>query len=129
MKLPTMLLILFLGLVAALAGCSAGKRFDAPQPGEIPPGPGVFTKGEDGAVLYDSKGGGLVQPGSQAHPPPSSEKRLSGSSTADFEAFEAFRQWDAWRRDPQNAKEYEEFKQWLEWKRYQQWKRGQTNQP
>jgi hypothetical protein len=34
-------------------GCAA-KPFDPPQTGEIPKGPGVFSKGDEGAVLYDS---------------------------------------------------------------------------
>lgn len=123
-------LVLIVWLALTATGCSRGKDFDPPQPGEIPEGPGVFTKGDDGVVLYDSEGGGLIQPRDQKVSPSAGENTAPAEPTADdFKAYEAYRQWKAWKEDPQNKEEFQEFQDWLEWKRYQQWKSTQPTRP
>lgn len=108
-----------------LAACGHGKSFDAPQPGEIPKGPGVFTKGDDGAVLYDSEGGGMLNPQKQQPVETSVKTGAPPSSAKDFEEYEAYRKWKAWKESSQGSPDYKEFKEWQEWKRYQEWKRSQ----
>lgn len=123
-------LVVFITLTAmVLTGCSHGKDFDVPEPGEIPKGPGVFTKGDDGAVLYDSKGGGLIAPPAPVVAATPVKNDAAKPSGTDFEAYDAYQKWKAWKQDPQNAQEYKEFNEWLEWKQYQQWKRNQQPQP
>jgi hypothetical protein len=121
---PWMLLVLCLSTFL-LAACGHGKSFDAPQTGEIPKGPGLFTKGEDGAVLYDSKGGGMLNP--QARPAAETSIKAGNQtpSANDFEEYEAYRQWKAWKESSQGSPDYKDFKDWQEWKRYQEWKRNQ----
>ena len=51
--IPTRMVLLVSLMIMGMWGC-AGKPFDPPRAGEIPKEPGVFTKGSDGAVLYDS---------------------------------------------------------------------------
>ena len=116
-------------LLLLVTGCGSGKAFEAPQAGEIPKGPGIFTKGDDGAVIYDSEGGGLIPPQTRDHTGPDAENSGSPSSIDEWEAFEAYRQWKAWKADPRNAEEVREFQEWREWKRYQQWRRSRSPQP
>lgn len=130
MKQYHLWLVLIVWLAAATAGCSRGKDFDPPQPGEIPKGPGVFTKGDDGVVLYNSEGGGLIQPPDKKASPSAGESTAPAEPTAaGFKEYEAYRQWKAWKEDPKNKEEFQEFQEWLEWKRYHQWKKNQPTLP
>lgn len=105
-------------------GC-AGKPFDPPQTGEIPKGPGIFSKSDDGAVLYESKKTkNAGTPGEKAAPAAekSAAKDEVPTQTADYEEFEAYQQFKAWKESAQGSEEYEAFQQWREWRKYQQWK-------
>jgi hypothetical protein len=120
-------LVLVVLISIGIWGCAA-KPFDPPQAGEIPKGPGVYSKGDDGFVLYDSNNkksesrakapaeptaeGGTGQP---AAPPPAS----------DYAEFEAYQQFKAWKKSAVGTKEYEEFQQWRQWQQYRQWKQNQ----
>ena len=114
-----------------MAGCSGGKHFEVPQNSEIPKGPGVFTKGDDGAVLYDSEGGGLIDPHKKKRPQESASASGQAAATDppdemdNFKAFEAYKQWLEWKKTAEGTDEYREFKDWQEWKRYQEWKQRQ----
>ena len=110
-----------------IAGCAA-KPFDPPQTGEIPKGPGVFSKGDDGVVLYDSNKRSSehrtaasqapeAMGGTGQHPPP--------SSASDYAEFEAYQQFKAWKASAVGTKEYEEFQQWRQWQQYRRWKQNQ----
>ena len=46
--------VLLVSVVIMGAWSCAGRPFDPPRADEIPKEPGIFTKGADGAVLYDS---------------------------------------------------------------------------
>lgn len=108
-------------------GCAA-KPFDPPQTGEIPKGPGVFSKGDDGVVLYDSN-----KKRSERRTAASQEPEAMGgagqpappSSASDYAEFEAYRQFKAWKASAVGTKEYEEFQQWRQWQQYRRWKQDQ----
>jgi hypothetical protein len=108
-------------------GCAA-KPFDPPQTGEIPKGPGVYSKGDDGVVLYDSN-----KQRSERRTAASQEPAAKGgagqpatsSSASDYAEFEAYQQFKAWKKSAVGTKEYEEFQQWRQWQQYRQWKQSQ----
>jgi hypothetical protein len=116
--------MLFLSSIMIMGawGC-AGKPFDPPRTDEIPKGPGVFTKGSDGAVLYDSKKerSPLVSP-SQT-PVTSSGVTEQPAAESNYEEYEGYREWLHWKESAVGTPEYEEFQQWREWKKYQEWKK------
>lgn len=120
---------LMVWFAASILGCGRGNNFEVPQADNIPAGPGVFTKGNDGAVLYDSKDGSIVQPAPQPTAAQQTATETTTSQTAEFEEYEAYRQWRRWKNDPQNAEAYQEFLEWREWNRYRQWKDKQHAQP
>lgn len=106
-------------------GCAA-KPFSPPQTGEIPKGPGVFSKGDDGVVLYNSnkkrsdrRTAALPAPAAKG----SAGQPVDSSSASEYAEFEAYQQFKAWKKSAVGTKEYEEFQQWREWRQYQQWKR------
>jgi hypothetical protein len=108
-------------------GCAA-KPFDPPQTGEIPTGPGVFSKGDDGAVLYDSnekrserRAAALRGPAAQGD----TGQSATVSSASDYAEFEAYQQFRAWKKSAVGTEEYEEFQQWRQWQQYRQWKQNQ----
>ncbi len=108
-------------------GCAA-KPFDAPQTGEIPKGPGVFSKGDDGVVLYDSNRKkpdrqATVTTAPAAKGPAGRSERPSTAS--DYAEFEAYRQFKEWKKRVVGTEEYEEFQQWRQWRKYRQWKQNQ----
>jgi hypothetical protein len=110
-----------------LWGCAA-KPFDPPQTGEIPKGPGVFSKGDDGVVLYDSKKkrserrtAALQEPAAKGN----TGQAATASSASDYAEFEAYQQFKAWKKSAAGTKEYEEFQQWRQWQQYRQWKQNQ----
>ena len=109
-------------MIMGVWGC-AGKPFDPPRAGEIPKEPGVFTKGSDGAVLYDSnkERAPAVSP-SQA-PVTSSGGTEQPAVESDYEAYESYQQWLLWKKSAAGTPEYEEFQQWREWRKYQEWKK------
>jgi hypothetical protein len=124
-----MRIALMVWIVASFLGCSRGTDFEVPQADNIPNGPGVFTKGNDGAVLYDSKGGNIIQPAPQPTAAQQTASETTTSQTTAFEEYEAYRQWKHWKNNPQNAEAYQEFLEWREWNRYRQWKDKQPAQP
>jgi hypothetical protein len=116
MVLPVLMMIMF------FLSC-AGKPFDPPQSDEIPKGPGVFTTGEDGAVLYDSNQESLPSTSSsQSLATPSTDMEQTAASS-DYEEFKDYQQWLLWKKSATGIPEYEEFKQWREWRKYQEWEK------
>ena len=119
--------VLAVTLSIGIWGCAA-KPFDAPQTGEIPKGPGVFSKGDDGVVLYDSN-----KKKSDRHTTVTTAPSAKGdtgqpelpSSASDFAEFEAYRQFKEWKKRAAGTEEYEEFQQWRQWRQYRQWKQNQ----
>jgi hypothetical protein len=104
----------------------AGKPFDPPRTGEIPDGPGVFSKGEDGMVLYDSDKGGLLLPvKKETEAPPSAEAAAGEPNPSDHKEFEDYQQWLEWKKTAVGTPAYKEFQQWLQWRQYQKWKQRQ----
>ena len=104
----------------------AGKPFDPPQTGEIPKGPGIFTKGDDGAVLYDSNAKKLTKQAQTAGEPASrkkNEKTVDPSQAADYAEFEAYQEFRAWKKSAVGTEQYKEFQQWRQWREYRQWKK------
>ncbi|WP_419661446.1 uncharacterized protein Dvar_18790 [Desulfosarcina variabilis str. Montpellier] len=122
----TKTLLLFCLYLFSMVACSgAGRPFDPARADDIPDGPGVFSKGEDGVVLYDSDKGGLL-PDSQAKDPQPSPKAVADEPTpTDHEEFEHYQQWLEWKKTAVGTPKYEEFQQWLQWRQYQKWKSGQ----
>jgi len=109
-------------VIMSVWGC-AGKPFDAPQTDEIPRGPGLFTTGPDGAVLYDSNQETLSSaPPSQTIADPSANLEQP-ATISDYEEFEDYRQWLLWKKSALGTPEYEEFQQWREWRKYQEWEK------
>jgi hypothetical protein len=108
-------------------GCTV-TPFDAPQTDEIPKGPGVFSKGDDGVVLYDSN-----QQSSDHRTPASIEPADKGNTEqpvppphgSDDAEFEAYQQFKIWKKSAAGTKEYEEFQQWRQWQQYRQWQQNQ----
>lgn len=120
--------LFMLMLLWVLTGCSSGKYFDAPKSDEIPKGPGLFTKGDDGAVLFDSKGGGLINPEKEKAPSATAATVQTPENTPqaqDFEDFEAFKQWQEWKKGAVGTGDYKDFQDWQQWERYQEWKKSQ----
>jgi hypothetical protein len=103
-------------------GC-AGKPFDPPRAGEIPKEPGVFTKGADGAVLYDSNNERQPAASSSQSPATSSGGMQQPPVESDYEEYEGYRQWLLWKKSAVGTPEYEEFQAWREWRKYQEWKK------
>lgn len=120
--------LIFIVLISiGIWGCAA-KPFDPPQTGEIPKGPGVYSKGDDGFVLYDSN---KKKPERQATTP--AEPKVNGDTgqpaapppASDYAEFEAYQQFKAWKASAMGTKAYEEFQQWRQWQQYRQWKQDQ----
>ena len=101
----------------------AHKPFDPPQTDEIPQGPGVFTKGDDGAVLFDSKKKSVRAADRAPGLPAAGRPGDAPMADEDYEAFEAYRQWLEWKKSNAGTEAYREFRQWQEWRRYQEWKK------
>ena len=83
----------------AIWGC-AGKPFEPPQTGEIPKGPGIFTKGDDGAVLYDSnakKSDKQSQAAAETVSRKNDANSAAPSQAADYEEFEAYQEFRKWK--------------------------------
>jgi hypothetical protein len=107
--------------------CCAAKPFDPPRTGEIPKGPGVFSKGDDGVVLYDSNKAPSDPRHATAQPPAAASGTAQTApppSDADHAEFEAYQQFKAWKRSAAGTEAYEEFQQWRQWQRYRQWKQN-----
>lgn len=113
--LPLMLLCL-------LMGCSGGNDIAMPEADGIPKGPGVFTKGDDGAVIFDSRTGGMINPVMKKMP---EKPGVLSEIPPEFEGFEDYKQWQEWKKGAEGTGEYKDFKDWQQWKRYQQWKKNQ----
>lgn len=109
-------------VIMIIWGC-AGKPFDPPKSDEIPRGPGVFTTGEEGAVLYDSNNKSSLALSPSQTPESSSADTEQPASTPDYEEFEDYQQWLLWKKSATGTPEYEEFKQWREWRKYQEWEK------
>ena len=102
----------------------AKKPFDPPRTGEIPEGPGLFSKDSDGVVLFDDQ----TSFGQAESRTPAGDPAITEPPThKDFEEFEAFRQWQQWKKSNAGSAEYEAFKQWQQWRRYQKWKQDNQN--
>ena len=107
-------------LLMGIWACAPAKPFTPPKTGEIPDGPGLFSKGQDGVVVFDD-----AESSSQSveTPPADDSTPPEPVSHEAFEEFEAFQQWLQWKKEKANSAEYEAFKQWQQWRRYQEWKR------
>lgn len=114
-------LVLVVLISIGIWGC-AGKPFDPPQTGEIPKGPGVFSKGDDGVVLYDSK---KNRSDRRTAAKGNSGRPAVPSSASDYAEFEAYQQFKAWKKSAVGTNEYEEFQQWRQWQQYRMWKQNQ----
>lgn len=101
----------------------AGKPFDPPQADEIPKGPGVFTQGDDGAVLYDSNKKRLPNASTPQTPTTLPEGTQQPAAEVDYDEYESYRQWLLWKKSAVGTPEYEEFQQWREWRKYREWKK------
>ena len=114
-------LLVFL-MVMGVWAC-AGKPFNPPQADEIPKGPGVFTKGDDGAVLYDSNKQRVPDDAPTPQTPAATPGGIQQpAAEVDYDEYESYRQWKLWKKSAVGTPEYEEFQQWREWRNYQKWK-------
>ena len=116
--------LLLLLVISGLLAC-AGQPFDPPQTGEIPKGPGVFSKGDEGVVLFDSekKREQPAAPKKQSETAPVPTQPPTNAS--DYEEFEAYQRWLEWKKSAAGSGEYKEFEQWRQWQQYKQWKKSQ----
>jgi hypothetical protein len=127
-------------LIIALAGCQATpdeKQLDEWKnlegPGEMKPGPGLFS-GQDGKfTLYDSKKGGLFPKEGEAEASKTpSEKTAETSEAAGAAAAAAGSQAAAEAsKTSEKAREFQEFQEFQQWQKekerfheYQQWKKS-----
>mgnify|MGYP001822625415 CR=1 FL=1 len=120
--IPTRMVLLVSLMIMGMWGC-AGKPFDPPRAGEIPKEPGVFTKGSDGAVLYDSNKEPSPDASPSQTPVTASGDTEQPAVESDYEGYEAYQQWLLWKKSAVGTSEYEEFQQWREWRKYQEWKK------
>ena len=124
-RTPHLMVVLAVMLSFGFSGCAA-KPFEPPQTGEIPKGPGIMSKGDDGFVLYDSKKN-KAQNNTKKSPDGTPQAGTSPAddpaAAADYEEFEAYKQFKAWKKSAAGTKEYEEFEQWRQWQQYREWKR------
>ena len=118
----TRMLLLVSIIIMGVWGC-AGRPFDPPRTDEIPKEPGVFTKGTDGAVLYDSNKERLPAVSPSQMPATSSGETEQPAVESDYEDYKSYRQWLLWKKSAVGTPEYEEFQQWREWHKYQEWKK------
>lgn len=84
-------------LITLLSGC-AGEPFDYHPVGEIPQGPGLFSKAVQGYNLVSSDS-------DQAAENAMDKQRL-------MEEFQAFQRW---KQESKESKAYREFLQWQQW--------------
>ena len=119
--------ILLIGLaLILLAGC-AGQPFEPDAPGEMLPGPGVFS-GEDGEfTLYKSKDKAKGR---------KKEKEVTGitGETAEAKEFQEFQEWkketrefkefQEWKKTMRDSEEYQEFLEYRKWKKYKEWEKS-----
>jgi len=118
----TRVLLLVFVMIAGAWGC-AGRPFDPPRSDEIPKEPGVFTKGADGVVLYDSNKERLPAASPSQIPATASGAMEQSAAEPGYEAYEDYRQWLLWKKSAVGTPEYEEFQQWRAWRKYQEWKK------
>jgi hypothetical protein len=114
-------------IMIGMWGCAA-QPFDPPRSGEIPPGPGVFSKGDDGFVLYDSnktKADGRTDAAGASTTESGAARSEDASDVSDFAEFEAYQEFKAWKKSALGTREYEEFQQWRRWRQYREWKQQQ----
>jgi hypothetical protein len=125
MKVSNMLtrMVLLVSIMIMGVWSCAGRPFDPPQADEIPKGPGVFTKGVDGAVLYDSNKERLPAVSPSQTPATFSGGSEQPAAESEYEDYEGYRQWLRWKKSAVGTPEYEEFQQWREWRKYQEWKK------
>jgi len=118
------LLLVFVMVVGAWS--CAGRPFDPPRSDEIPKEPGVFTKGADGVVLYDSNKERLPD-ASPSQMPAATESGVMEQPAGEsgYEAYEDYRQWLLWKKSAVGTAEYEDIQQWRAWRKYQEWKKQQ----
>ncbi len=114
--------VTLISLISISIWSCAGKPFDPPQAGEIPKGEGIFSKDEEGVVLYDSNTTNKQTISPSLTPATSAGGTKQPAVTGDYEEFEAYRQWLHWKKTAVGTPEYEEFQQWREWLEYQEWK-------
>lgn len=114
--------VLLVSVVIMGAWSCAGRPFDPPRADEIPKEPGIFTKGADGAVLYDSNKERSPAETPQT-PPTSSEGTEQPVVESDYEDYEEYRQWLLWKKSAVGTPEYEEFQQWRAWRKYREWEK------
>ena len=120
----TLLIFYFFFISMVVLNC-AGKPFDPPRTDEIPDDPGIFSKGQDGMVLYDSDKGGLLPDNQEKDSQPSPEAVGGRSGPPDHEEFEDYQQWLDWKKTAVGTPEYEQFQQWLQWRQFQKWEKSQ----
>lgn len=127
-RTKTLRFVLVVWVSIGIWGCAA-KPFDPPQTGEIPKGPGVFSKGDDGVVLYDSnrkKADDRATVTTVPAPKGNTEQpAVLPPAASDYAEFEAYQQFKVWKASAVGTKEYEEFQQWRQWQQYRQWKQNQ----
>lgn len=120
--------IMLLAILLAMGVWSCfGKTFTPPQDREIPQGPGVFSKGEDGVVIYNSDQENSDQVKSfpaRLNKDTPADAKMTGNlqSTPNYEEFENYLKWLQWKKSAEGTAEYEQFQQWLQWRKYQEWK-------
>ena len=142
-------------VIFALVGCSATpdeKQLqewrDLEGPGEMKPGPGLFS-GEDGKfTLYSSTKGGVLPKEGKAEAAQTSTRQTAetteptGAAAAAAEGpqaaaqqpaktsatardYQKFQEYQQWQKGARSAAEYKEFLEWKEFKAYQEWKKSQ----
>lgn len=121
--------VFLLGVLLCFLIACGGKPFDYHPGTEIPKKPGVFSKENDGIVIYDSKkkktetaSGETQEAGDQPSSTPSAQSDVVEENIKDYKEFQEYQEWKAWKKSPKNSNEYQEFLEWREWNAYQEWK-------
>lgn len=117
-----------------IMGCAKAKPFDYQKVGEIPEGPGLFTKEKGKFTLYDSN----KKPVKPEEPAQSASAPANAPEDPDAgEEFRRFQEWkqeredfaayQEWKRSHKGSKEYQEFEEWKRWREYKRWNDEQKN--
>ena len=122
--------LFFIGLFLFVFNACGGKPFDYHPGTEIPKKPGVFSKEEDGLVIYDSNkkkdeaaSGEIQAVGDQTSPTPSGQSGIGEERVEDYKEFQEYQEWKERKKSRENADDLKEFQEWREWKSYQEWKK------
>ena len=121
---------LLIGLLLSLLNACGGRSFDYHPETEIPKKPGVFSKEDNGFVIYDSKkkkaektSSGSQEGSDQKSSTKPGQSSVNEENLLDYKEFQEYQEWKEWQKSKKDSDEFKEFQEWREWKSYQEWKK------